>query len=155
MRCVKPVDSQLGQALALHSEEWFAIHGGAPGVELHRDPDVTWKLEQGSAWSNAATLPRFKAQNVNRRLEMILSRYEKHGRGAAFWVDADATPDDPGERLKERGLRCRKHFPGLACSLTDPPRTIATPDGITFATVSDYSLYKKYPHPVLGPITTP
>ncbi len=155
MRCAKPVDREVGQALAEQTKEWFALHYGAPGVELHLDPDITWKLEQGSAWSNAGTYPRFTARSVKRRLDTILARYDKHGRGTGFWVDADATPDDLGEHLKQRGLRCRKHFPGLACNLTDPLPEIETPDGIAFATVTDYSLFDKYAHPVLGPITTP
>jgi GNAT superfamily N-acetyltransferase len=155
MNCVRPVDPELGKALALHREEWFAIHDGAPGVELHRDPDVTWKLDEGPVWSNAVTLPRFKAQSVKRRLDAILARYAKHGRGTAFWIDADATPGDLGERLKEHRFRCQKHFPGMACSLTDALPMIETPDGITFATVTDYSIFQKHPHPVYGPITTP
>lgn len=154
MACVRAVDPELGRALARHREEWFAIHDGAPGVELHRDPDVTWKLENGVAWSNAATFPRFKPQSVGGRLDTILSRYAEHGRGVGFWVDAHATPEDLGERLTELGFRCRKHFPGMACDLTGTQPIITTPDGITFASVTNYSLYEKYPHPVWGPITT-
>ena len=37
-----------------HTAEWMAQQGSTPGTELHRDPDATWLVQPGAAWSNAA-----------------------------------------------------------------------------------------------------
>lgn len=147
------LDPELGRVIDRHREEWFAVHAGAPGVEVYRDSDLTWKIENGSVWANAGTALRFSARNVDRRLDSVLARFAKHGRGAGFWIDIDATPSDLEDRLKRRGFRCRKHFPGMSCDLTKLPK-IAVPQGIIINRTTDYSIYSQYPHPVLGSITT-
>jgi len=155
-RSLRPpsLDSALGHRVERHQEEWFAIHAGVPGAVVHRDRDITWKIESGSVWSNAATALRLEPNNVERRLDGVISEFAAHGRGAGFWVDLDATPIDLEDHLKKRGFRCRKHFPGMACELAVLPE-IRNPAGISVRRTVDYSIYKLHPHPVWGWITTP
>ena len=140
--------------LVRHEREWFALQAGTPGVEVYRDPDITWKLSKGVAWLNAGVGLRFKPQTVELRLDEILARYAKHGRGASFWVDVDATPMDLEVHLKERRLRCRKYFAGMACDLSRLPEAPAAA-GITIERVTDYGIYARHPHPMWGRINTP
>ena len=124
-----------------------------PGIEVHRDPDITWMLSNGAAWCNSGTALRFSPAKAGRRLDQILKRYAEHGRGAGFWVDDDATPADIGELLKARGLRCRKRFPGMWCDLAKLPK-ISVPKGIRIIQTPHHSMYLRHPHPYFGPITT-
>lgn len=134
-------------------EAWYAAQADVPGIELHRDPDITWMLSHGTTWSNCGTALRFSASNAGLRLDQILKRYAQHGRGAGFWVDDEATPGDIGERLKERGLRCRKRFPGMWCDLAKLPK-IPVPKGIRIIQMPHHSMYLRHPHPYFGSITT-
>ena len=119
-----------------HEREWFAAHAGAPGVEVHKDPDIVWKLVDGIAWLNAGVSLRFTTITVERRLDEIVGAFAKHGRGCGFWVDVDATPADLEEHLKKRRLRCRKYFAGMACDLKSLPE-VAEPPGIAYERVTD------------------
>ena len=103
---------------------------------------------------NAGTGLRFKPQTVEGRLDEILARYAKHGRGAGCWVDRDATPADLEAHLKKRRMRCRKYFAGMACDLERLPEAPA-PAGIVFERVTDYGVYARHPHPMWGRINTP
>ena len=134
-------------------EAYYAAQAEVPGIELHRDPDITWMLSNGTTWSNSGTSLRFKAGNAGRRLNQILKRYAEHGRGAGFWVDDDATPADLTGHLKELGLRCRKRFPGMLCDLAKLPK-ISVPEGIRIIQTPHHSMYLRHPHPYFGPITT-
>jgi hypothetical protein len=115
---------------------------------------VIWKIENGIAWSNAATSLRLTMKTADRRLDAISKRFADHGRGGAFWVDFDATPGDLETRLKQRRFRCRKYFPGMACELAQLP-SMQSPENIGIQQVKDYSIFSVHPHPVWGPITTP
>jgi len=146
-------DPGRGKVVVRNLEAWYAAQADVPGIELHRDPDITWMLSNGATWSNSGTSLRFKARTAGSRLDKILKRYSEHGRGAGFWVDDDATPADLTDRLKESGLRCRKRFPGMCCDLSKLPK-IATPKGIRIIPTPHHSIYLRHPHPYFGPITT-
>jgi GNAT superfamily N-acetyltransferase len=143
----------LGSLVMHNLEAWYAAHANVPGMEVHRDPDITWMLSNGATWPNSGTALRFAAAKAGPRLDQILKRYAEHGRGAGFWVDDDATPENIGELLKARGLRCRKRFPGLCCDLAKLPK-IPAPKGIRIIQTPHHSLYLRHPHPYFGPITT-
>jgi GNAT superfamily N-acetyltransferase len=149
----KPADPTLGGAVARNLEALYAAQADVPGMEVHRDPDITWMLSNGTTWANSGVSPRFRSSNAGRRLDQILKRYAEHGRGAGFWVDDDATPIDLTDHLKKLGLRCRKRFPGMLCGLGKLPK-IATPKGIRILQTPHHSMYLRYPHPYFGPITT-
>jgi GNAT superfamily N-acetyltransferase len=142
-----------GGVITGNLEAWYAAQADVPGIEVHRDPDITWMLSNGTTWANSGVSPRFTATRARRRLDQILKRYMQHGRGAGFWVDDDATPGDIGDLLKDRGFRRRKRFPGMWCDLAKLPR-IATPKGIRIVQTPHHSMYLRYPHPYFGPITT-
>ena len=50
---VVSVDSAL--LVERHVAEWLRAQAIVPGVELHDDPDITWVVHPGRAWSNAAS----------------------------------------------------------------------------------------------------
>jgi GNAT superfamily N-acetyltransferase len=135
--------------------EYFAHLAAVPGLEVHCDADVTWKLSPASAWSNCAVRVRLSPRDAGQRLEEILARYRANGRGAGFWVGPSAGPEDLEALLKAKRLRCRKYFPAMYCDLrrTLPEVPLRLP--IEFSTVTDYDLFRREPHPGIGPITTP
>jgi GNAT superfamily N-acetyltransferase len=134
-------------------EAWYAAQAGVPGMEVHRDPDITWMLSNGVGGSNSGAALRFSAANAGPRLDQILERYKGHGRGAAFWVDAIASPGNIEEQLKERGFHRRKRFPGMACDLAKLPK-VPVPAGVRILQTPHHSMYLRHPHPYFGPITT-
>jgi GNAT superfamily N-acetyltransferase len=150
---VHSANSALSSIVMRNLDAWYVAQADVPGIELHRDPDITWMLSNGSTWANSGVSLRFRSANAGRRLNQILKRYAEHGRGAGFWVDEDATPADLADHLKELGLRCRKRFPGMGCDLGKLPK-IATPQGIRIVQTPHHSIYLRHPHPYFGPITT-
>ncbi len=146
-------ESALGSAVMRNLEAWYAVQTDVPGVEVHRDPDVTWMLSNGAIRANSGTALRFSGASAARRLDQILNRFAQHGRGTGFWIDEDVTPQNIGELLKERGLRCRKRVSGMWCDLTQLPK-IPVPKGIRIIRTPHHSMYLRHPHPYFGPITT-
>ena len=134
-------------------EAWYAAHSDVPGIEVHCDPDITWTLSNGTAWSNSGTSIRFEAKTVRKRLGQICKRFARHGRGMGLWVDDDATPADLAVHLKDLGMRCRKRFPGMRCDLSQLPK-IDAPEGIRIIPTPHHSMYLRHPHPYFGPITS-
>ena len=148
-----PADLALGGLVVENLESWYAAQADVPGIEVHRDPDVTWMLSNGTAWANSGTSMRFDAKTARKRLEQIFKRYAGHGRGIGFWVDDHATPADLTDHLKRLGLRCKKRCPGMWCDLAKLP-TIPVPDGIRIVQTPHHSMYLRHPHPYFGPIKT-
>ena len=148
-----PADPALGRIVVENLEAWYAAQADVPGVEVHRDPDITWMLSNGTTWANSATSVRFDAKTMRKRLDQIFKLYAQHGRGIGFWVDDDATPADLTDHFKRLGLRCKKRFPGMWCDLTKLP-AIAAPEGIRIVRTPHHSMYLRHPHPYFGPITT-
>jgi len=148
-----PPDPPLGRIVVDNLEAWYAAQADVPGIEVHRDPDVTWMLSNGTTWANSGTSLRFDTKNARQRLDQILKRYAEHGRGIGFWVDDDATPADLTDHLKPLGLRCRKRFPGMWYDFNRLPK-IAVPEGIRIVRTPHHSMYLRHPHPYFGPITT-
>jgi len=146
-------DPARGNVVLRNLEAWYAAQADVPGIEVHRDPDITWMLSNGTTWSNSGVCVRFTPAKAARRLDQILKRYAEHGRGAGFWVDDNATPADLADHLKKLGLRCRKRFPGMSCDLARLPK-ISVPRGIRILQTPHHSMYLRHPHPYFGPITT-
>jgi ribosomal protein S18 acetylase RimI-like enzyme len=78
---------------------------------------------------DADNTARIEQRTVENRLDQIVRRY---ARGVGFWVSALATPTDLSARLKQRGFRCRKCFPGMYCDLSDGPASAVEPKGLSF-----------------------
>ncbi len=147
------LESTAGGGIVRNLEAWYAAQADVPGMEVHRDPDITWMLSNGAASANSGVSLRFSSANAGRRIDQILKYYAEHGRAAGFWVDHEATPADIEELLKQRGLRCRKRFPGMWYDLARLSK-IAIPQGIRILQTPHHSIYLRYPHPYFGPITT-
>jgi GNAT superfamily N-acetyltransferase len=156
--CDLPItEPQLTQSLLVerHHAEWFVAEGMVPGVEVHRDKDVTWIVHSGEFWRNAGILARFTPASAARRLDIMFERYRVHGRGMALWVGPATTPGNLTELLKARGLRCQKYYPAMLRSLSDVSTIAATPAaGLEIRRVDDINVFRKTPHPSIGPVTT-
>jgi len=146
-------DSARGDEIVRNLEAWYAAQADVPGMEVHRDPDITWALSNGTTWANSGVSLRFNSANAGHRIDEILKYYAERACAAGCWVDPAATPANIEELLKQRGLRCRKRFPGMWCDLTKLPQ-IAIPKGIRILQTPHHSLYLRHPHPYFGPITT-
>jgi len=146
----------VGPALLLerHIADWLRAQVVAPGVELHDDPDIVWVVHPGSAWSNAGVMIRLAAKTAAARLDVLVGRYRQHQRGMGLWVTAAATPETLPQLLRDRGLRCRKHFPAMLRDLSSPVDVHRLPIGITIRPVEDPEQFQ-VPHPFIGPLTTP
>jgi hypothetical protein len=135
--------------------EWFAHLAGVPGLEVHCDPDIAWQVSPASAWSNCGVRIRLSERNAAARLDDILARYRRNGRGAGFWIGPSAQPENLEMLLKARGLRCRKYFPAMYCDLRNVLPGFHPGVPLVFSGVTDYTLFRHRPHPSIGPITTP
>jgi len=148
-------ETDRGAAVERQTAEWLAVQGSVPGVELHRDEDAIWMVQPGSAWSNAAAALRFTPESADARLREIVQRYRKNGRGAGFWVTAQATPGDIEARLGRLGFRCRRRFPGMYCDLAEPVTGSGAPAGLELVSMEDHTMFSPArPHPCIGPVTT-
>jgi predicted GNAT family acetyltransferase len=135
--------------------EWFAYQSGIPHLEVHPDPDIHWIVSPGSAWSNCGVKLRLSSRNSAKRLDHILARYRKNGRGAGFSVSPFAEPANLEALFRARRLRCRKYFPGMYAALDSLPRLLAPKLPATFELVRDYDMFATHPHPSIGRVTTP
>lgn len=135
--------------------EYFAHLAAVPGLEVHCDPDIAWKVSPASAWSNCGVRVRLSERNAKARLDEILARYHENGRGAGFWIGPAAEPDNLEPLLKHRLLRCRKYFPSMYCDLRRELPELRARVPVTFSTLTDYSVFDRSPHPAIGRITTP
>jgi GNAT superfamily N-acetyltransferase len=138
-----------------HVAEWLRAQAIIPGVEVHHDPDVTWVVHPGRAWSNAGILIRFSADSAGSRLDTLLDRYRAHRRGIGLWVSPAATPGNLPALLAARRLHCRKRFPAMVRDLDVVTPARPVPPDIDIRPVSDPAQFQTTPHPSIGPITTP
>jgi Acetyltransferase (GNAT) family len=144
-----------GLLVERHLAESLRAQAIVPGVELHDDPDITWVVHPGRAWSNAAAMIRLAKSTAASRLDTLVARYRAHKRGMGLWVSPSATPDTLPELLKARGLRCRKRFPAMLRDLSKARPASQVPAGITILPLTDVDRFRTTPHPSIGPLTTP
>lgn len=134
--------------------DWVAYLAGTPAIDVHCDPDVSWTVHPGAAWSNCGVRPRFSPGDVDQRLDTLLARYAENGRGAGFWVGPFAEPPDLERHLRARGLHCRKYFPGMVADLHALPEVPPAAHPVTMGALEDFGCFRRHPHPYFGPITT-
>lgn len=137
-----------------HHAEAIRAESVAPAVEVHFDDDVTWMVHPGSAWRNAGILLRLSSASASRRLDTLVRRYQRHGRGMGLWVSPLATPHNLTRLLAERGLRCRKQFPAMVRSLGDTAVERHDHRTVAVRRVLDLAQFESMPHPAIGPLTT-
>jgi GNAT superfamily N-acetyltransferase len=148
-------DDTLARALDKHVVEWIEAHAAVPRVEVHRDQDATWMVQPGFVWNNVGAGLAFAASNVDERLDRIIGRFRDNGRGAGFWVSDHSTPHDLPDRLRQRGFRCRKYWPGMHADLREARSTPPRPAGIELRVIRDHAPFARGVHPSFGRITTP
>ena len=134
--------------------QWFAYLSNVPGLEVHYDSDVVWKVSEAAAWNNCGVRLRFSERSVDARLDHILARYRAHCRGAGFWVSPCARPSGIEQRLKARGLRCRKYYPAMFNDLQRELPRVQERVPVQLAVVDDYDVFRRDAHPAIGPATT-
>ena len=152
--CYGPADPALSLVVERNTAESFLAEAVVPGVEVHADPDVTWVVHPCHVWRNAGVMVRFSDKTVPNRLDMMVDRYRRHRRGMGLWVSPAATPADLTRWLQSRRMRCRKHFPAMVRTLSDPANAIRVPSGLTIRQVRDVDEFASEPHPAIGPATT-
>src|SRR5262245_20702201 len=138
-----------------HIAEWFRAQAIVPGVELHDDPDITWVVHPGRAWSNAGVMIRLAKRTAASRLDTLVDRYRAHRRGMGLWVSPEATPNTLPDLLKARALRCRKRFPAMQRDLSNVIAPAQAHRDVTIRPVASVDLFQTMPHPSIGPLTTP
>ena len=150
-----PVDFDRSLLVERQHAEWFVAERTVPGVEVHEDRDLTWIVHAGHAWRNAGIMVRFTPRSAARRLDTLLARYRRHGRGMALWISPSATPAHVSDLLADRGLRCQKYYPVMVRDLTKPGSRHDSVDGLAIRRVVDVAEFERTPHPAIGPLTTP
>jgi GNAT superfamily N-acetyltransferase len=154
--CAEAGEVDLKQSLLIERvhAEWFIAEGVVPGVEVHEDRDITWIVHAGQAWRNAGIMVRFSPSSATRRLDALIDRYRRHRRGMALWVSPSATPADISDLLTARRLRCRKYFPAMIRNLGDRVAPLRPVPQLIVRRVIDVEVFRKTPHPAIGPLTT-
>ena len=137
-----------------HHAEAIQAESVAPIAEVHLDEDVTWMVHPGSAWRNAGILLRLSSASASRRLDTLLRRYQRHGRGMGLWVSPLATPNNLTRLLAERGLRCKKQFPAMIRNLGDTAAGRHADRTVAVRRILDLAPFESLPHPAIGPLTT-
>jgi GNAT superfamily N-acetyltransferase len=150
-----PVDLERSLLVERQHAEWFVAERAVPGVEVHEDRDLTWIVHAGHAWRNAGIMVRFAPTSAGRRLDTLLTRYRRHGRGMALWISPSATPAHVSDLLADRGLRCQKYYPAMVRDLTKPGLRHDGVDGLAIRRVVDVAEFERTPHPAIGRLTTP
>lgn len=151
----KPSRANLGAQVEQNLVQWVRFKGRLPDVELHCDDDAVWTLSISGDEPNQVCSTRFKPESADARISEILGYYRYHLRAANWWVGPGATPEDLGNRLRDHGLRCRKHVPGMAVDLRAFDATLPTPHRLVVDAIEDLSVFQKFEHPSIGPISTP
>jgi GNAT superfamily N-acetyltransferase len=129
-----------------HLVQAQAAEADVPCAEVHQDADMTWTVHGGSAWRNNAVMVRLSAKTAARRLDTLMRRYERHGRGMGMWVSPLATPTDLVRFLAARRLHCRKHFPAMIRNVDASPPRPDPPAGVEIRPLREAAL--------LDPVTT-
>ena len=111
-------------------------------------------VHPGSAWRNAGILLRLSSASASRRLNILVRRYERHGRGMGLWVSPLATPHNLTRLLADRGLRCKKQFPAMVRSLNGSDAEGPNDRDIVINRVLDAAPFEGTAHPAIGQITT-
>lgn len=151
----RPVDAELSRLVERNTAESFVAESSVPGVEVHADSDVTWVVHPGSVWRNAAVMLRFSEADAAKRLDGMIARYRRHGRGMGLWVSPDAKPADLPALLRARRFRCRKYYPAMVRVLSEPTERLKLPEALVIKPVRDVTDFEATSHPAIGPATTP
>lgn len=134
--------------------EWTRLKGLIQGVELHDDGDAVWTSSTLPGRGGAVAGARFTEETASRRIEEILARYRRHLEPTLWWVGPVSAPADLGARLRDAGLVCQNHLPGMVADLQAIRTEFRRPPGLAIAPVEDFSIFREHGHPFFGPANT-
>ena len=146
--------AKLAECVEGNLVEWVQLKGRLPNVELHCDSDVVWTFSSTNGRPNHICAARFKPETVDARLGKLVGYYHRRRTAVNWWVGPSATPQDLGRRLRDHGLSCRKHVPGLAIDLHDMNEEPPKPPCLTIDLIEDFSVFERFGHPSIGRIST-
>src|SRR5262245_29794882 len=152
--CWASVNIEQAELVERHHAEAFLAERVVPGAEVHNDRDLTWVVHAGQAWRNDGIMVRFSGSAAARRLDTVVERYHRHGRGMALWISPVATPGNVTELLAARRLRCRSYFPAMVRRLSNRVPRLNRPKLLEVRPVRDLEDFGRIAHPAIGPLTT-
>jgi GNAT superfamily N-acetyltransferase len=98
---------------------------------------------------------RFSDADAASRLDALIARYRRHGRGMGLWLSPDATPDDLPALLRARRFRCQKYYAAMVRTLSHAVELRKVPASLGIQQVRELTSFETTSHPAIGPITTP
>lgn len=134
--------------------EWTRLKGTLPGVELHDDGDVVWIFSTTPGRGGAVSLARFSPEAADARIATILAHHRRHLMPTVWWAGPASAPADLGRRLRNHGLWCQRHLPGMVCDLHAMRTDFRAPEGLAIQPLEDFSVFKEHQHPFFGPPST-
>jgi GNAT superfamily N-acetyltransferase len=138
----------------------LALAEAGGGLALH-EPDFALALFPYPHPINGVFLPRFKPENCDQRIEMILEIASQRQVKIRFRLGPSPQPADLAGRLERRGVRRSVTQRLMALHLReDSPLLSASaqasaPEGLRIYPIEDYQLLLRMTHPRLGRINTP
>jgi GNAT superfamily N-acetyltransferase len=142
------------QAYEKNLTDYSAALADAGEGYIQRDEDAVLTIFPYTYWSNGVVSPRFTENNAEKRINEILAVFRAHKREVWFHVGPSSQPSDLAKRLKSRGLWNFHNRPFMVCDFSNLITGYSRPAGIGFHCVHDYDVFKKYPHPIHGLVTT-
>lgn len=142
-------DAALAEACELNPTEWRKLWAPLAGQEVHVDRDCAWFASAARGRINAVGCARFTPATATPRIREILARYRELGVGASWWVGPISAPTDLDERLRAHGLRCARHYPGMALELARLP-DVPVPAELRIAPIEDFSVFESERHPFVA-----
>ncbi len=99
---------------------------------------------------------RFSTKTVDRRLDEIIRDCRKLRASAGFWVGPDSKPSDLEDRLRTRGLLCKKRCVAMACHVQEMKEPVPSPEAEKIRLIEEYSIFEEggVEHPTIGKIAT-
>ncbi len=140
------MDARAAALVEINLSEWVVAQGQSlPGVEVHRDADVTWIYTDAGVPGNTITLARFAEAAAEERCRAILN-YHLLRFASSHWITGPASrPANLGSILRSLGYSCRIHCAGMVCESV--PASVPSAKGVRVELVSG--------RPLFEPLTTP
>jgi GNAT superfamily N-acetyltransferase len=112
-------------------------------VEFYDDPQLRWFIS-GIAHPllNVVKLAKFNSDDIDARIESVLSPFKSRGLPMTWWVGPASQPTGLGKLLEAHGLVLEYEFPGMALDFHDTDES--TPPELTIERVADSDMMQQY-----------
>jgi hypothetical protein len=122
------VEANLFEALASF-DRW-------PRCEVHRDEDMLWYVSDiPHPLYNGVLDARSGAEEVEKRVEETVARFQARGVPMMWWIGPSTRPDRLGEVLLAHGMSYRRNPAGMAIDLSRADEGLAVPPGLSIRSV--------------------